>query len=205
MPPSFIYFDLGNVLAMFDREKAFRQMAKVCGAPAAAVRDAVMQGLQADLESGQIGWDEFHAEFSRRTDTRSAPEALAIAAADMFTLNVPMLPVIAAVTRSGVPTGILSNTCDVHWHHLLGLRWGILPGSFHEVVLSYEEVVAKPEPGIFRLATDRAGVDPGQIFFCDDLPEHVDAARAAGWDAELFTSAAALAGDLARRGLNLGL
>ena len=39
----------------------------------------------------------------------------------------------------------------------------------------------------------------------DDVAEHVAAARAAGWDAEVFTGAARLAGQLAKRGLNLGL
>jgi putative hydrolase of the HAD superfamily len=205
MPPAFIYLDLGNVIALFDRERAFRQMADACGAPVPTVREAVMDGLQADLECGRLSWPDFHAELSRRTATRSDPAALARAAADMFTLNVPMLPVIAALERARVPIGILSNTCQIHWQHLLDLGWGILPGGFREFVLSYETGSSKPEPAIFALAADRAGVAPGQIFFCDDLPEHVAAARTAGWDAELFTSAAGLTKDLIDRGLNLGL
>jgi putative hydrolase of the HAD superfamily len=200
-----VYFDLGNVLAMFDRDRAFRQMADVCGAEPAAVHAAVMTGLQADLERGQIGWADFHAEFSARTGTRSDPAALAAAAADMFWLNVPILPVVAALERARIPIGILSNTCDIHWRHLLGLRWGILPGGFREIVLSYEEGSSKPDSRIFEVAAARAGVAPDRIFFCDDLPEHVAAARAAGWDAEVFTSAAVLARDLGRRGLHLGL
>lgn len=205
MPPAFVYFDLGNVIATFDRERAFRQMAAVCGAEVPRVRQAVMDGLQADLERGGLDWPAFHAEFSRRTGTRSDPAALATAAADMFELNVGILPVIAALERRRLPIGILSNTCEIHWRHLLGLRWGILPGGFGPVVLSYELGLAKPEREIFERATARAGVPPAQIFFCDDLPEHVAAARAAGWDAEVFTSAPSLADQLARRGLHLGL
>jgi glucose-1-phosphatase len=205
IPPAFVYFDLGNVLAMFDRDRAFRQMADVCGAPVVAVREAVMRGLQVDLERGGIGWADFHDEFSARTGTRSDPDVLAAAAADMFWLNVPILPVVAALERSRIPIGILSNTCDIHWRHLLGLRWGILPGGFREIVLSYEEGSSKPDSRIFEVAAARAGVAPDRIFFCDDLPEHVAAARAAGWDAEVFTSAAVLARDLGRRGLHLGL
>jgi putative hydrolase of the HAD superfamily len=205
MPPAFVYLDLGNVIALFDRERAFQQMAAASGAPVPNVRDAVMNGLQADLESGRLDWDEFHAEFSRRTGTRSDSAALAHAAADMFTLNVPMLPVIAALERAQVPIGILSNTCDIHWRHILGHRWGILPGGFREIVLSYETGSSKPDPAIYAYAATRAGVPPREIFFCDDLSEHVAAARAAGWDAEVFSSAPALARDLANRGLKLGL
>ena len=51
----------------------------------------------------------------------------------------------------------------------------------------------------------RAGVPSERIFFCDDSPVHVAGARAAGWDAELFTSAAKLIDYFSRRGMNLGL
>lgn len=206
MRPAFIFFDLGNVLFTFDRERAFARMAAVSGGDQARVRDVVMAGgLQEALERGLIDWPEFHAEFSRRTTTSSDPQALAAAASDMFTLNVGMLPVLAALDRLGIPSGILSNTCDPHWRHLLRGGFAILPGSFRHLVLSHEEGCLKPEAGIYARAATRAGVHPGRIFFCDDVADHVTAARAAGWDAEVFTGAAPLAGQLARRGLNLGL
>jgi putative hydrolase of the HAD superfamily len=123
----------------------------------------------------------------------------------MFWLNVPILPVVAALERARIPIGILSNTCHIHWRHILACRWGIVPGGFREIVLSYEEGTAKPDASIFEVATRRAGVPPNRIFFCDDLPEHVEAARRAGWDAERFTSASALAAALGGRGLCLGL
>lgn len=205
MPPAFVYFDLGNVIARFDRERAFRNMAAVCGGDQAAVRDAVMAGLQQDLEAGRIDWPAFHAAFSRQTATESDPTALAAAAADMFELNAEILPVIAGLEQARVPIGILSNTCDVHWRHLLARGWGVLPGGFREVVLSHEVRAAKPDPAIFAHAAARAGVAAAKIFFCDDLPEHVAAAREAGWDAELFTAAGPLLEQLHRRGLRLGL
>lgn len=206
MRPSFIYFDLGNVLFTFDRDRAFGRMAAVSGSDAATVRDVVMAGgLQEALERGAVDWPAFHGTFSRRTGTASDPAALAAAASDMFALNVGMLPVIAALDRLGIPTGILSNTCDVHWRHLASGGFAVLPGTFRHLVLSHQEGCLKPEAEIYARAAARAGVAPDRIFFCDDIAEHVAAARAAGWDAEVFTGAVPLAGQLARRGLNLGL
>ena len=49
------------------------------------------------------------------------------------------------------------------------------------------------------------GVPADEIFFTDDIQTHVDAARSAGWDAELFVSASGLIDALDRRGVNLGL
>jgi len=217
MRPAFIYLDLGNVLFRFDRDRAFRQMAAVCGVDPDAVRVAVLGAARAPtgpsgggslheaLERGTIDWAGFHTEFSRRTGTRSDPASLAEAASDMFTLAVDMLPVLAALERIGCPTGILSNTSAVHWRHLIRGGYAILPGRFTHHVLSYEVGAMKPDRAIFTAAATLAGVPPPRIFFCDDLPEHVAAARAAGWDAEVFTSAGGLVAQLADRGINLGL
>ncbi len=204
MPPAFIYFDLGNVIFFFDRDRAFRRMAEVSGVDATRVGDVVMRGgLQQALERGEIDWGDFHAEFSRRTGSQSDPAMLARAASDMFQLNVDMVPLVAACGGAGIPLGILSNTCDPHWRFLAAGDHCILHGTFREIVLSHEVGMAKPDRRIYELAASRADVEPSRIFFCDDLPEHVAAARAAGWDAELFTSARLLADQLSRRGLPL--
>jgi len=81
----------------------------------------------------------------------------------------------------------------------------VLPGHFREIVLSHEVRSVKPEPAIYQLAARRAGVPPEKIFFCDDIPAHVEAAQLAGWQAEVFTSAGNLIDALDRRGLKLGL
>lgn len=205
-PPRFVYFDLGNVIALFDRGVAARQMAEVAGiTPAAALEAMIDGGLQRRLESGDIDWGEFHALFGAATGSTSDPESLAEAASDMFALNVPILPVIGALEKAGVRTGILSNTCLPHWEHLLRRRYAILPGRFAEIVLSYEVRAAKPGRVIYDIAAARAGVPAGEIFFTDDLEENVAAAREAGWEADVFVSAPDLADRLARRGINLGL
>ena len=206
MPPAFVFFDLGNVLVLFDRPRSIRQMASVSRVAERAVADVVHDAeLLRALESGRIDWAGFHAEFVRRTSADVTVAALADAASDMFRLNVPILPVVAALCRTGIPLGILSNTCAPHWRQLEASSYAVLSRSFREVVLSHEVSAVKPNRSIYDQAAARAGVPVERIFFCDDLPVHVEAARAAGWDAEVFHSAHALADQLARRGLNLGL
>jgi putative hydrolase of the HAD superfamily len=204
--PEFVYLDMGNVIVSFDRDRAFRQMAEVSGVDPATIRAVVLEGgLHDRIERGEIGWPEFHDEFSQRTGTRSDAAALARAASDMFALKIDMLPVIAGLERTGCGFGILSNTCGPHWEHLLEQRYSVLPGNFREIILSHEVRATKPGADIYLLGTERAGVPPDRIFFCDDIPAHVEAARAAGWQAEVFTSAAGLIDALDRRGLKLGL
>lgn len=204
--PDFVFLDLGQVIVTFDRERAFRQMADVSGADPAAIRRVVIdEGLQTLLERGGIGWEGFCAEFSRKTGTAPDPLALAHAASDMFELNVGLLPVIAGLERAGCGLGILSNTCGIHWEHLLARRFAVLPGNFRELVLSHEVGSVKPDPEIYAAAASRCGAAPARIFFADDIQAHVDAARAAGWQAELFTGPTSLIDALDRRGLKLGL
>lgn len=206
MPPAFVYLDLGNVIFRFDRGRAFRQMAAECGADPAAIEAVVMGGgLQESLELGRIDWAGFHAEFSRRTGTTSDPGRLASAAADMFSVNPGIMPIVAGLERAGIPTGILSNTCTIHWERIVAGGSWLVPGRFSRFVLSCAAGSLKPAPGIYEAAAAAAGTAPERIFFTDDIPGHVAGARAAGWDAEVFTTPAALIAELDRRGLRLGL
>ncbi|NDC54474.1 MAG: hypothetical protein EBZ74_09355 [Planctomycetia bacterium] len=204
--PAFVFLDLGNVIVSFDRPRAHRQMADAAGLPLAAVEAVLAETrLEERLERGLVDWPGFHAEFSARTGSACDPRRLAEAASDMFTLNVALLPVIAGLERAGLPLGILSNTCGIHWEHLLRSGYAVLPGRFAVTVLSHEVAAVKPEPAIYAAAAARAGVPPEAIFFCDDIPAHVEAARACGWDAEVFESASGLIDALDRRGLDLGV
>jgi glucose-1-phosphatase len=103
-------------------------------------------------------------------------------------LNDDIFPLIAAVRRSGMRTGILSNTCVAHWeflaHGLLGKHLTL----FDTVVLSFEERVMKPHQSIYERAAEYARTPPGEILFVDDRVENVEGARNAGFDARLFSS-----------------
>ena len=204
--PAFIYLDLGRVVVDFDHALAWQKVAAITGLAEADIE----QFFTADdrprrIETGLLAWDTLHAEFVRAMAVEVDVDALARAAGDIFTLRVEMLPVIAAIERAGVPLGILSNTCDIHWQHLLRCRYGILPGGISPLVLSYEVGAMKPHPSIYEAAVAKAGVPADSIFFCDDIPAHVEAARAAGWDAEVFTGARQLVEQLASRGVPMGL
>lgn len=81
---------------------------------------------------------------------------------------------------------MLSNVNEVHFEFI----WKNYPLVHHieDRLLSYELGCLKPEPAIYRIAIDRAGVRPQEIFFADDRPENVEAARQAGIVATCFQS-----------------
>ena len=72
---------------------------------------------------------------------------------------------------------------------------------FDDIVVSGVECVAKPDPRIYEIAERRFGRAPGELFFTDDNPANVTAARARGWHAHLFEGAKGLEAALAHAGL----
>jgi putative hydrolase of the HAD superfamily len=74
-------------------------------------------------------------------------------------------------------------------------------GWFADGVFSARAKAIKPEREIFEIASRRFGVPPAELLFFDDHAPNVDAARAAGWQAEVFTTAAIAAAQLRERGL----
>jgi HAD superfamily hydrolase (TIGR01509 family) len=88
--------------------------------------------------------------------------------------------------RSRYRTAILTNSY-VGTREQEEARYGFT--SMTDVAIySHEEGVQKPDPRIYALASQRLGISPAEIVFLDDRPENVDAARACGFQAILFSS-----------------
>ncbi len=201
MQLKFLYFDLGKVLVNFEINQMFRQMGAVSGIDPARAEAAVFgDGLQFRYETGQISSAEFYEAFCRQTGTQPDYDALALAASDIFELNLSVLPVVTQLYEAGYPMGILSNTCENHWEHCKR-RFRIVAEGFAVRALSYQIGAHKPDPVIFRAAAELAGVAPQEIFFVDDFPEHVAAAKTVGFDAVQYTSTSELVEELRSRGI----
>jgi glucose-1-phosphatase len=200
MRPTFLYFDLGKVLVNFSVEQMFRQIGAVAGIGMEEVRAALPGERMRDLETGRISDRQFYEAFCEAIGRRPDYDALAAAVREIFTLNLPMLPLVAQLRQAGYRMGILSNTFAGHWEYCLD-HYRIVAEAFDVYALSYRIGTMKPAAAIFNAATELAGVGPEEVFFVDDLAEHVAGARAAGIDAVQFTTVQALAADLRHRGI----
>jgi 2-haloacid dehalogenase len=60
---------------------------------------------------------------------------------------------------------------------------------FDDIVISGEVGLAKPQPEVYGLVCERAGIRPEQAVFLDDSPANVAGARAVGMAAFVFTDA----------------
>ncbi|MEQ8788565.1 MAG: HAD family phosphatase [Pirellulaceae bacterium] len=202
MPPRFLYFDLGKVLLQFDHHLACRQMAEAAGVDRQLVWKVAFEGpLFVDYERGDVSSDEYYQRFCAATGSRPDREALQRAGSDIFWLNAPTAAIVTQLKLSGQRMGILSNTNEAHWQFIDRGHYGILNDRWEQYALSFRLRSMKPEPEIYRAAAEMARVSPREIFFVDDRPDNVEGALRAGFDAVQYTTAAALAADLHRRGV----
>jgi putative hydrolase of the HAD superfamily len=202
VPPKFLYFDLGNVLLFFDHRQAARQLAALTDADEQSVFDFVFAAdLNLRCDEGLVSAAEFAAIFRERFRSLADDEAVFRASSEIFRVNLPMKAIVAQLRSRGYRLGILSNTCDMHYDWFASGRYEPIPEAFDAIVLSYALRLMKPGRDIYLRAAEQAGVAPQEIFYVDDKPENVEGARAAGFDAVVYTSAAAYAAELRKRGV----
>jgi 2-haloacid dehalogenase len=106
---------------------------------------------------------------------------------------------VRELRREGVPVYALTNYSAEKW--ALSREHIDVLAEFDGVVVSGEEAVAKPDERIYRILLDRYGLTAERTFFTDDVAANVEAARAVGIDAELFSDAATVRTQLAARGI----
>ena len=199
-PPKFLYFDLGNVLVHFDHDVMCRNMADAMQSDVEAVARVLFDdGVEQQYETGELTEAEFCARLREATATTARDDVILESHANIFTMNQALLPVLAALRKTGRRMGVLSNTCVSHWRHCCR-RFEPVAG-FSLAALSFEARCMKPDFPIYQYAAELSETAPSETFFVDDRIENVVAALEFGFDAVPFVSASGLWSDLRDRHL----
>lgn len=195
-----IIFDLGRVLVHFDFKRGYRALEGLCPYAAAEIPKRISTtDLVTRFETGLVEPADFFDQFSRLLDLRLEYPRFCEIWSSIFTdALVPeeMLAGLAARYR----LVLLSNTNAIHFE-MVREQYAPLLRHFHDMVLSYEVKVMKPDPRIYRIAVDRAGCLPGECFYTDDIAAYTAAAREQGIDAVTFESAAQVQTEMIARGI----
>jgi HAD superfamily hydrolase (TIGR01509 family) len=192
-PVSVVCFDLGGVLVRICR--TFTEACRAAGVPLRASEQiqsepwlARRRALQDQHQSGQISSEDFYQQAAVALEhTYSAQEVERIHQAWVLDEFDGVVQLVEALQRnSQLRTACLSNINDAHWKLIRGERApSKYPGvmKLQQHLLSHEMGEVKPNPEIYRLATESLGVPPDSVVFFDDLIENVTAARGFGWRA----------------------
>jgi 2-haloacid dehalogenase len=191
LPPEVCIFDVGGVLVDWDPRHLYR---KVFDDP------DEMERFLAEVCTWE--WHHEHDRGARFADTIPAlsiafPEHAPHIAMwetryqEMIVDVIDGMPdLLRDLHAAGTRLLVLSNMPSEVWDPLVArFDWFEL---FDGAVVSGDELVVKPDPAIYRVLVERFGVDPPRTTFVDDRAENVDAARALGFDAVLFSDAPSL-------------
>lgn len=193
-----VVFDIGAVLVEWQPHLAWVDELGEDGARAFVDRtDFLARNVRADR--GET-FESLAAEIADPEDRRLFADYVG-----RYSLTVPReVPgtwaLLDRLRDRNVPVHAITNWSAETWPE--GLRaHPRLDEVFGTLVISGREGVAKPDPRIFHILCERAGIAPEDCVFIDDAMRNIEGARAVGMDGIHFTGAAALESALRERNL----
>jgi putative hydrolase of the HAD superfamily len=193
--------DLGRVVLWFDNNIFLRKLAERAGKPFADVKATVHGDLELfrRFDGGVVTPYEVFERVTGLVGADMSYEAFFEMYNDIFSLNAPVVDVLAQVKAAGTKTLLLSNTDPERFAFVRTRFPEIL--FFDHYVLSYELKLLKPDPAIYLAAARLAGTSPQECVFIDDMEENIAGAVAAGFSGIHYTPATDLAAELRKLGL----
>lgn len=171
---TFVYFDINGCLVHFFN-RAFSELAKESGVGADVIEAIFWQHNDAVCR-GDMPMDEFNRIMAETCHM-------------MVDLKQYYLRVVEPITEmhqlvgwaaEHYKIGLLSNILPSFIPDMQAL--GLLPDVAYDAVVDSSEVRAlKPEPQMFEIAAQKAGVPVQEILLVDDARENVKAAGQQGW------------------------
>ena len=199
--PKAVVFDVGNVLYGWDPDAFLVRQIADDAERLKFIEDVDLYGWHETLDGGRP-----YAEAAAELNEKFPQYAELIGAwSDRFgeTVTGPVPGVhdiVEALDRRGVPLFAITNFSADFWPPFFAGERAFL-SRFRDIVVSGEVKLLKPDPAIYYLALDRFRLRPADALFIDDRAINVEAARAVGMAAHLFTDAADLRARLEAEGL----
>ena len=199
--PHAVIFDVGNVLYRWEPRALYERLIDSDQALDAFLENVCTKEWHFQHDAGRDFADtsaELTAQYPQHAD-------LIAAWGPRFNETLPgpvpgMPQIVADLDAAGVPIFGITNFSHEFWPPFRE-REAALFAPFRDIVVSGDEKMVKPDPAIYALALERFGLSGPDAVFVDDSPPNVEAARAAGIHAVLFTDSGDFRVELVRLGL----
>lgn len=176
----FVYFDMNGCLVQSAVTKAAQMLASDSGVTPDIVESLFWQ-YNNPVGRGDKSIDEFNTVLAERVNMIVDWNKYYLAAVE----PTPGIAELVEWVAENYCIGILTNTLP----GLVGpmLENGTLPRVHYDAIIDSSEVHAlKPEPQMFQIAQERAGVGPHEILLVDDDHLNLSAAAQLGWQTISF-------------------
>ena len=183
-------FDIGRVLLDFDFESSLvKLLPEGIENPQERLRRLLER--KDEFEAGRIEIDDYIEWALGVMESNATHEEFCHAWRNIFTPNEPMWQRVSQLVADDHRLILFSNVSGLHvpWIYEAYPRFE----CFHGAVMSFQTGFIKPQAEIYEHALREYELDPDQTLYIDDLPENVEAGRAAGlraWQYDLKDHAA---------------
>jgi len=173
-----VFFDFGGVLARTEYQSPRQHLAERLGLEYEDLEELVFTAPSSIKAShGEISAKEHWAEVLKRL-RRPATETQAIQneffGGDM--IDHDLIGFMRSL-RPRYHVGLISNAWDDLRDYIVGQK---IDDAFDHMIISAEIGVMKPEPRIYQIALEQAGVRPDEAVFVDDFIENIKGCEALG-------------------------
>jgi FMN phosphatase YigB (HAD superfamily)/DNA-binding XRE family transcriptional regulator len=176
----FVYFDINGCLVQAG-QRALTRLAEDTGLPVDVVETAYWR-YNDEACRGTISMSDFNAAMAERLRLASIDwQRYYLDAVEVIEPMQELVRWAAERYDVGLVTNIMPGLVSAMKSR------GLLPDVTYKAVIDSSEVgMVKPDATIFALATEKAGVAPGEILLIDDTHVNLQAAEQAGWHVLLF-------------------
>lgn len=199
-----VIFDLGNVLVDFDHRIAANRIAEFSDKSPAEIFalffDSQLIGL---FEEGKISPQDFFVKVKEMLNLRLGYEGFLPIWNEIFYLSEKNLKVynLAKRLKKDYRLALLSNINILHFEHLKK-KFPVFD-VFHDIVVSCEAKMRKPNPLIYRKTLEALGTPAENTFYVDDCPELIEGANRLGIKGFVFKGIRQLNQDFTSAGISL--
>lgn len=191
--------DLGGVVIDIDPARCHRCWAGLSGVPANELRSQLFPDpVYEAFERDEVPGADYLEHVRKVLGVDATDEALSHCFNDIYLgVNREVIAMLAEQRDRGLRVVALTNTNRLHhqcWSKVYAEPLSVL----EHVYLSFELGARKPEPACFSQVLEQEQVEPREVVFIDDVPQHVAAARQRDIQAVLFTGAAQLVSEFDR-------
>jgi len=192
-----IIFDYGMVLTGPQDPESHAALLRITGLPLDRFESLYWADRHAYDEGKLTGlafWQKFSSEAGLALSPATIDELNHLDARMWTTQNPAMVAWQQQLRQHGLLTAILSNMGD---NVLANLQREFLwIHNFDVLVWSFQHLMAKPDPAIYRLVLEKLNVQPGEALFLDDKLVNIKAAQALGMHAIQFSTVDRLRSEL---------
>ncbi len=178
-PVACVLFDMSGVLVDF---RGAHALGRLIGAPEQEVWPRWLESpWMRRFDAGACSPEEFADGIVQEWKLKITAAEFLAAFTDWMVGPYDGATELVAQTRTRAQVGCLSNMNPLHWHELE--HWPLAAGFDHRFI-SCEIGLVKPDRELYEYAVKRLQLDPASILFLDDNVPNVQAAQAAGLQAE---------------------